>query len=104
VDIATAGNYAYLAALYEGLLVLNIADPANLTLAGSWTPASCNMRGVALAGNRAYVADEAGGLHALDIADPCPSSGCSARSRSLAGPSTWRWPAAMPTPVRVSST
>ncbi|MHB0867816.1 MAG: LVIVD repeat-containing protein [Thermoleophilia bacterium] len=68
-DVAVAGDYAYVAAAAQGLLILNISNPAAPTLAGSFdTPGYAN--GVEVSGVYAYVADGSGGLQVINIANP----------------------------------
>ena len=55
--VFVSGNYAYVANGAEGLLIVNVSDPGNPSLAGSYnTPGSAN--GVFVSGDYVYVADE----------------------------------------------
>ncbi len=74
VDVAIAGDYAYVADLDGGLLVIDISDPTSPTLAAAYnTPG--NSRAVAVSGNYAYLADDAvGGLQIIDISNPAAPS------------------------------
>ncbi len=66
--VAISGNYAYVADANNGLVIINIEDPANPTFAGSYD--TVNARGVTISGNYAYVADGWGGLVIVNIEDP----------------------------------
>lgn len=67
-DLAVAGQYAYLAS-GAGVVVLDLASPANLPRVGSLdTPGYA--RDVAISGTRAYVADGTAGMQILDMTDP----------------------------------
>ena len=67
--ITILGNYAYIADGDNGLVILNIEDPANPTLAGNYnTPGYSHS--VTILGNYAYVADGDHGLVILNIEDP----------------------------------
>jgi hypothetical protein len=64
--IALAGDYAYVAARDYGLMVIEISDPTNPTLAGRCdTPHFA--RDVCVAGDHAFVADAEGGLQVIQI-------------------------------------
>ncbi len=53
----------------SGLQVIDISDPANPTLVGTYdTPGYA--RGVAVSGDHAFVADGDSGLQVIDISDP----------------------------------
>jgi hypothetical protein len=60
------GDYAYVADT-EGLHVLEISNPANPTLAGSYETRE-HVNGVHVAGDYAYIA-ATGGLRVLDVSD-----------------------------------
>jgi hypothetical protein len=66
--VAVAGNYAYIPDIYNNLLIINISNPANPTLAGS--RAMNYPKGIAVVGNYAYVADGPAGLQILNISNP----------------------------------
>lgn len=68
-DVAVAGDFAYIAAAAQGLLILNISNPAAPTLVGSFdTPDYANS--IEVSGSYAYVADGSGGLQIINIANP----------------------------------
>ena len=70
VDVAVAGNYAYVADYEEGLHVVDITNPASPILRGSY-PTAGHAKGVAVAGNYAYLVHEMdGGLRIIDVSDP----------------------------------
>ena len=62
--VAVAGNYAYVAYDYNGLVIVDVSNKAAPTLAGSYDTAG-GAWGVAVAGNYAYVADGSNGLDIL---------------------------------------
>jgi hypothetical protein len=64
MDVAVAGNHAYVAAADSGLAVIDISDPASPQRVGAADTPSI-ARGVAVAGNYVYVADRVAGLHIL---------------------------------------
>ena len=89
LDVAVAGNYAYVADGYDGLRVIDVTDPSTPVEVGYWdrNPTSSYLytddlvREVAVAGNYAYVAlsnsiaDSSyvlvnNGLHVIDISTP----------------------------------
>ena len=79
-DIVVDGNYAYLAAMQHGLLILDISGdsisfidhlPFDLDFPdANPDTAKYNVRGLYVEGQRLYVAFDAGGLRVVDIADP----------------------------------
>jgi hypothetical protein len=68
-DVTISGNYAYVADGTNGLVILNIEDPANPTFVGS-NDTGGKANSVTISGNYAYVADWNNGLVILDIEDP----------------------------------
>ncbi|MBI2924511.1 MAG: hypothetical protein HYY24_02270 [Verrucomicrobia bacterium] len=82
-DVTVAGNYAYLIDLEpsfseggagEGLVVIDISDPANPRRVGSYSHIVPSQYGgpdtVAVAGHYVYVADCSAGLLVIDVSDP----------------------------------
>jgi hypothetical protein len=81
--IAVQGDYAY-AGIAKRLVVFDISDPANPTLAGQTEPGPNIIKDIAIKGNYAYIVDEGsgtpnpttgtfdwdGGLRIIDISDP----------------------------------
>ena len=66
--VAVAGRFAYLAAGYSGMSVLNISDPRNpVEVAHVDIPLSA--RSIEVSGSRAYVGDRRG-VTVFDISDP----------------------------------
>ena len=65
--VAISGDYAYVVDVDEGLIILNIEDPTNPTLAGSY--GGSGFLDITLSGNYAYVATNEG-LVILNITDP----------------------------------
>lgn len=66
--LVVTNGYAFLACDNAGMQVVDISDPANLTLAGGY--ASDGAQDVAVIGDRCYIADSMAGLLALDVSDP----------------------------------
>ncbi len=58
-DVKVSGNYAYIAAGTAGLIVVNIANPTSLVLAGSLN-VSADVRGLDVTGGYAYLATTTG--------------------------------------------
>ncbi|MDH6098425.1 hypothetical protein NWP21_06125 [Anabaenopsis sp. FSS-46] len=84
MGVQVVGNYAYVTDIsvasypgygysgsqtYSRLQIIDISDPANPTLTGSYTT-SGSARDVQVVGNYAYVADSSAGLQVIDISDP----------------------------------
>jgi len=67
--VTISGNYAYVADGDDGLVILNIEDPANPTLVGSYDTDGY-VYSVTISGNYAYVADSGNGLVIINIEDP----------------------------------
>mgnify|MGYP000426283636 CR=1 FL=1 len=68
-SVAISGNYAYIAENYDGVVVINIENPANPTFVTQILE-SGNAVDIAISGNYAYVANYNGGLLVLNIEDP----------------------------------
>jgi len=68
-DIIVQDGYAYLAGGIDGLIILNVTDPANPTLAGQYETGG-ESYGLCLAWPLAYMADGPAGLKIIDVADP----------------------------------
>jgi len=68
VDIAVSGTYAYVADEWDGLAVVNIADPSHPALVGQLDTG--DMYSVAVAGTKAYLIDRDRGLIVVDVSDP----------------------------------
>ena len=69
LDVAVAGNLAFVADFSSGLQIVDISDPTAPTFVGSYdTPGSAY--GVAVDGDLAFVADQSSGLQIIDISDP----------------------------------
>ena len=67
--VAVAGGYAYVADYENGLVVVDVSDPANPTRVGGYDT-SGSAQGVAVSGGYAYVADGGSGLVVVDVSDP----------------------------------
>ncbi len=69
MGVAVSGNYAYVADNSRGLRIINIANPAAPTEAGSYDTWGYAL-GVAVSGNYAYVAIAFSGLRIINIENP----------------------------------
>lgn len=67
-NVEVLGNSAFVAAGGAGLYIVDISDPAHLTVIGNYK-SSGYTEGVAVVGKYAYVADGPGGLRVIDISD-----------------------------------
>ena len=67
--VTTSGDYAYVADGIDGLIIINIKDPANPTLAGNFNTGGF-VHDVTTSGDYAYVADGTSGLTIINIEDP----------------------------------
>lgn len=76
IDVAVAGNYAYLADTELGLIVLDVSHPTSPKLKTSYKPSGTGLYMVTVAGNYAYVQDGMinddgmGNILVLDITNP----------------------------------
>ena len=73
------GNKAYLGAMEDGIIVLDVGDPADIQFISSYQPDPTwpgiagyapNGRGMAINGDVLYLAFDAGGLRSINISDP----------------------------------
>ncbi len=69
VNVVVSGDYAYIAGGSEGLVAVNISNPANPFYAGNYDTADF-AHDVAVSGDYAYIADGANGLVVVDVSDP----------------------------------
>lgn len=80
-DVKIKGDYAYLGAMKNGLVVLDISDKSNITLESELQlsmnfplanidSAYYNARGIDIKGDLAYVCYERGSLRVIDISNP----------------------------------
>jgi len=67
--VAVQGDYAYVAAEFGGLIIIDIHDPADPQRVGGYDTGGY-AHGLAVAGNYAYVADGTNGVQLIDIRDP----------------------------------
>lgn len=76
--IYVEGNYAYLAAAPEELVILDISNPGSPALAGSysWTSPLNVTLDVAVSSGHAYVCNGWDGLEVLDVTNPASPSVC----------------------------
>jgi hypothetical protein len=63
--VYVSGSYAYVADTNSGLQIINVSNPSNPTLAGSY---DTNAFGVCISGSYAYVGGS--GLQIIDVSDP----------------------------------
>ncbi|KCZ72838.1 hypothetical protein ANME2D_01273 [Candidatus Methanoperedens nitroreducens] len=71
--LTTSDNYLYVAMESDNRLdIIDITDPVNPSIRGSWSADSGNssLSGVAVEGKYAYVAEYHKGVHVVDISDP----------------------------------
>jgi hypothetical protein len=68
-DVVISENYAYVTVSREGLQIIDINNPANLTFKGTYDTPNI-ARKVAVSENYAYVADANSGLQIIDVKDP----------------------------------
>ncbi len=78
--VAVRGHLAYLCALSNGVIVLNIADKENISFVSQYIPPTnwpeavdpdkVKARHIVFEGDKAYVAYDAGGMRILDISNP----------------------------------
>lgn len=77
------GNTAYLGAMEDGVIALDVGDPADIQFLSSYQPDPTwpgiasyapNGRGMAIVDDVLFLAYDAGGLRALDIGDPAAIS------------------------------
>jgi len=69
--VFVAGDYAYVSCWDSGLVVVNVSDPANPSLAGGIETSPGHAWDAHLQGEYAYIADDyLGGLMIADISDP----------------------------------
>ncbi|MBU2501965.1 T9SS type A sorting domain-containing protein [bacterium] len=68
--LAVEGDLALISSQFEGLVILDVSDPANPHPAGANVPVPGGAIGIAVAGSHAYVADSQYGLRVIDISDP----------------------------------
>lgn len=81
-DVVVQNGIAYLAAMDEGIHILDIGDPSSITLLNTFRPdvnypkpdpnqiAFPRSRGLAIQGSLLYVANDAGGLRIVDVSNP----------------------------------
>lgn len=71
-DVATQGNYLYLADRYGGLKIIDITDPESAFIVNTVDPGSPTSQAlsVAISGEYAYLGDYSFGLHVIDIDPP----------------------------------
>jgi PKD repeat protein len=69
VDVAVAGDYAYLAQGYGGLQVISVVNPPNPAVVGTYISPDA-VAGVAISGEHAFLANWQAGLRIIDVTDP----------------------------------
>jgi hypothetical protein len=68
--VAVAGNYAYVADDWNGLLIMDITNPSAPAFAGKYNIGSASSLDVAVAGNYVYIAGWVTGLSILNVEKP----------------------------------
>ena len=68
-DVAVSGSYAYVADA-NGLVIIDISNPAAPALAGSYNAAGDAILNVVVSGSYAYVTDKGNGFVIIDISNP----------------------------------
>jgi hypothetical protein len=68
-DVKVSGNYAYLAASGDGLVVFDISNPTNCVRVGGYRLGG-DAREIQISGHYAYLADYKKGLQIIDISNP----------------------------------
>ena len=68
--VAVNNNFAYVVDETVGLKIIDISNPANLTLAGSFPSTVSGPYGVDVIGNLVYLADLSAGLKIIDASNP----------------------------------
>lgn len=72
-EIAVAGDYAYVADGYGGLLVLDVSDVTAPVKVASLSPLHSSL-GVAVADGYVYLTNDTGSVRAIDVSDPSSPS------------------------------
>lgn len=68
-DVTVSGSYAYVTDYWNGLKVVDITNPANVTIVGEYCTCTAGQaRDMTVSGNYAYVTGQ--GLQVFDISDP----------------------------------
>ena len=78
--VRVVGNFAFVGGMSEGLIILDVSDPMNLTLVSqiippidfphtSNTPETVTARGMAIKDSLVYLCYDAGGMRVIDISD-----------------------------------
>lgn len=68
-DMVVQGGYAYLALGGEGIRVIDVSNPDNVSEVGYYNTAGI-VNGIEIRDNLAYIADGKAGLRILDVSDP----------------------------------
>ncbi|MCH7761706.1 T9SS type A sorting domain-containing protein [candidate division TA06 bacterium] len=69
-DVFFDGQYAYVAALGDGLIILDVlTNPNNPTIVGRFNPGD-EIKDVKVQGNKAYLASDLTGMRVVDISNP----------------------------------
>jgi hypothetical protein len=69
-DVTVAGNYAYVAGLSNGMKVVDISNPTDPIVAGTYDIETHMPYAIEVIGRYVYLADYSAGLHIVDISDP----------------------------------
>ncbi|MDP8237643.1 MAG: T9SS type A sorting domain-containing protein [Candidatus Hatepunaea meridiana] len=68
-DIVVQDDYAYIAAGYSGLQIIDISNPEHPEVTGYWDDNPLMSKGVAVSGSFAYVAEHCSDLRIIDVSD-----------------------------------
>lgn len=69
-DIVASGNYAYIAAGFDGVQVMDVSNPTAPVAVSTYRPKDEYIQGVTIGGNYLYAAGSGPGLYVLDVVDP----------------------------------
>lgn len=68
--VTIAGNYAYVAFTYAGLMIIDVSQPSNPVLVNNYTYWGNHIENVFVKGDVAYLTDYEKGLDIVDVSDP----------------------------------
>ena len=74
LDVAIAGDLAFVADENAGVLILNVSNPSAITFVGNYTPTINQAKDIFVSGDYAYIGYLWDGFHIIDISDPANPS------------------------------